>query len=207
MLLPLHSRPSRRCCAGFSLFELVMVLFIMVVLSIVAANSNPRRKARTQQTACRNNLLVIHQALTTYANDHGGRFPATNGTTADVPLSLLVPQHTVKTAVFLCPGTKDPKLPDARPFAGRRISYAYAMGLTSEANGEQWLASDEQVNTQSKTNGQLVFSPDGHGLGSNHRKYGGNLLFTDGHADLSDTNASFEVRLPAGVKLLNPKPR
>lgn len=196
-------RPHR---AAFSLFELLIVLLVMIVVSIILSRGTPASRFKSQSARCKNNLLFIHPALVTYANDHQGHFPTTNTATSEGPLSLLVPADTVRTEIFLCPGANLKKLPAAQPFAERRISYAYVSGLTNDASIEQVLLSDAQVNTLSKTNGQLIFSPDGKGPGNNHGAFGGNLLFADGHVETSPTNAEFAVRLPAGTKLLNPRP-
>ncbi len=206
MHLPPKNRCHRRHCAAFSLFEMVVVVLLLIVVSILLSRGTPQSRFKSQLARCKNNLLFIQPALITYANDHQGRFPATNTPTSEGPLSLLVPADTVRTEIFLCPGTSLRKLPDAQPFADRRISYAYVSGLTNDASPEQVLLSDAQVNTLSKTNGQLIFSPDGNGPGNNHGRFGGNLLFADGHVEASPTNTEFAVRQPGGAKLLNPRP-
>lgn len=204
MIPPSHQPGSVHRRAGFSLIELVAVLFILGVLSALYISGAPARRQRGQMNNCRQNLLFIHQALNTYAADHNGRYPATNATTSAGVLSLLVPQHTVRSSIFICPGSTDRRLPDAQPFANRRISYSYAMGLTRDAGADQWIVSDAQVNAQAKFAGQPLFSADGRPPGNNHGPFGGNLLFADGHAESSPTNSAFEIRLPPGVRLLNP---
>ena len=75
----------------------------------------------------------------------------------------------------------------------------------SGADAGQPLMSDRQVNALSKTSGQLLFSPSGEPPGNNHAKFGGNLLFCDGHCEPSPARAPFPIPLPAGVVLLNPR--
>lgn len=206
MRVPRSSAAPLRA-AGFSLLELVVVLLILLVLTVLYLNGAPGRRQQGQMANCRNQLHFIHQALATFANENSGRLPfATNASSSDQPLSLLVPAHTTRTASFICPGTRHRKPPDAQPFAGRKISYAYAMGLTSLGNGEQWLLSDAQVNALAKTNGQPLFSASGQAPGHNHGRFGGNVLFADGRAEFSPTNAAFDIRLPRGVTLFNPRP-
>jgi len=197
-------RPIVSRCSGFSLVELVAVLFIIGVVSALYLSGAPARRQRGQLNNCRQNLLFIHQALGTFASDHAGRFPATNATASAGPLSLLVPQHTARSSLFICPGSTDRRLPEAQPFTGRKISYSYAMGLNREAGASQWILSDAQVNTHAKLVGEPLFSADGKPPGHNHGRFGGNLLFADGHAEFSPTNSAFELRLPPGVRLLNP---
>ena len=66
--------------------------------------------------------------------------------------------------------------------------------------------SDEQVNTEAKRIGEALFSVDGEAPGNNHKQYGGVILFCDGSAQLSGTNAQVPLPLGRGVRLLNPKP-
>ena len=140
------------------------------------------RGYQTKQMAkCGQNLQSIFVALKTYSLDHDGRFPQLAGAeTAEPALSLLVPRATTGTEVFICPGSKDKPLPEAEPFAGRRISYAYYMGQSTAAGADEALVSDRQVNTNSKAQGQELFSADGKKPGNNHDKYGGNVMFGDG---------------------------
>jgi prepilin-type N-terminal cleavage/methylation domain-containing protein/prepilin-type processing-associated H-X9-DG protein len=209
--LVISLQPPRRALGrqtlGFSLVELMCVVAILAILTILSISSAPARRQKGQMTACQNNLMFIHQALGTYATDHDGKFPANSAAvSSDLPLSLLVPAHTVRTESFICPGSDHRKLPAAKPFTGRRISYSYAMGLTHEPAPGQWLVADAQLNARAKAVGELIFSPDGKGPGNNHGGFGGNVLFADGHAEFSPTNSAFEIHLPVGVKLLNPKP-
>jgi prepilin-type processing-associated H-X9-DG protein len=94
-------------------------------------------------------------------------------------------------------------LPAGESIAKRRISYAYYMGRT-EAGPMEVLLTDWQVNTSSKTAGQLAFSETGRAPGNNHGKEGGNLLFTDGHADWCPPRAPGSLAFTQGVVLLNP---
>jgi prepilin-type processing-associated H-X9-DG protein len=144
--------------------------------------------------------------LQIYASDHDGWFPrATNAQTSEAPLSQLVPRYTSVTEPFICPGSKDERLPEGEPFERRKISYAYYMGRRATDTNEV-LMSDAQVNTEPKIQGQPVFSSNGQKPGNNHHQYGGNLLFTDGHVTMSGAKAPFSIVLTQGVVLLNPKP-
>jgi prepilin-type processing-associated H-X9-DG protein len=64
--------------------------------------------------------------------------------------------------------------------------------------------SDRQVDAQSKTVGQPVFSATGKAPGNNHDKSGGNVLFCDGHVQQTPSNAIFSLVLTPGILLLNP---
>ncbi|MDB6021531.1 MAG: hypothetical protein JWQ04_1388, partial [Pedosphaera sp.] len=126
--------------------------------------------------------------------------------TSEPVLSMLVPRSTTGTEYFICPGGNDSALPEAQPFAERRISYAYYMGHTLKDGADQPLLSDRQVNTGPKLPGQPLFSADGKKPGANHNKYGGNIMFCDGNVQKSPALAAFSLTNAPNVVLLNPKP-
>jgi prepilin-type processing-associated H-X9-DG protein len=68
------------------------------------------------------------------------------------------------------------------------------------------LVSDEQCDVRAKRKGDALFSNTGKEPGNNHRGYGGNVLFVDGHVETGDAIATRDLAIPAGVVLLNPKP-
>jgi prepilin-type N-terminal cleavage/methylation domain-containing protein/prepilin-type processing-associated H-X9-DG protein len=192
--------------AGFSLIELLVVLALMIILITMMWGFGSESRQHEAQRACRQNLEKIYVALQIYGNNFSGRLPAiTNAETSEAPLSLLVPRYTVDTSIFICPGGKDSPLPSGVPFASRKISYAYYMGQRL-GDAQQPLMSDWQINTQPKRAGDFAFSTDGKPPGNNHHKYGGNFLFTDGHAELSPPKLPFSLVTTQGVVLLNPKP-
>lgn len=191
---------------AFMLIELVCVAAILLILFVVYFNPSGARYQSRKQVACRQNLQFLYLALQMYANDHTGRFPQTRmAETAEPVLSLLVPQYTTRTELFICPGSRHRKLKPAQPFADARISYAYLMGLTNDNNPGQWLLSDRQVNTLPKQTGERLFATNSIGPGSNHRQFGGNVLFTDGHTAFSPPRAAWPILHPPGTTALNPK--
>src|SRR3954466_4104031 len=71
------ARPSPR--QGFSLIELVIVV---VIIGIIAAIAIPRMSRGSQgaaDSALAQNLSIIRNALDMYQTEHGGVFPAANG--------------------------------------------------------------------------------------------------------------------------------
>ena len=194
--------------SGFSLLELLLVLGIMLVLGGLMYGTNSRSRQRAMQAACQKNLQTIALALQVYAGDFQSAFPVVkSAATAEEPLSLLVPRYTSATEPFICPGTKDAALPEAESFKDRRISYAYYMGwrVTNATAAADALVTDRQVNTLPKAVGQPLFSADGQGPGRNHSKFGGNILFSDGHAETVPAVAPINLTPPPGVTLLNPR--
>jgi prepilin-type processing-associated H-X9-DG protein len=196
--------PSAR--SGFSLFELVVVLGLMIIIMMMMWGFGSESRQHAAQRACRQNLEKIYVSLQIYANDFSGRLPAdTNALTSEAPLSLLVPHYTVDTSIFICPGGRDPALPSGVSFTNSKISYAYYMGQRL-GDAKQPLMSDRQLTTLPKQAGDFAFSARGKPPGNNHYKYGGNFLFGDGHADLAPPQLPFSLVTPPDVVLLNPKP-
>ena len=192
--------------SGFSLVELIIVLALLIILTTMMWGFASESHQHAAQRACQQNLEKIYVALQIYANDFSGRLPAvTNALTSEEPLSLLVPRYTADTSIFICPGSKDSRLPSGVSFADRRISYAYYMRQRL-GDARQPLMSDWQVNTLPKHAGDLVFSATGKPPGNNHYKYGGNILFCDGHVELTPPRLPFSLATSNGVVLLNPKP-
>ncbi len=179
------------------------LILIMYVMLYGPWTENYQEK---QKRACQKQLQLLHVALVIYAEENRGWYPwVRDATTSDVPLNLLVPRCTVQTDLFICPGSKDPKLPATKPIAGRVISYAYYTGYQREGTPTDVLMSDEQVDSQAKIAQQLAFSPDGKPPGHNHRKFGGNLLHRDGSTEPSPPLAARDLTFPATVTLLNPR--
>jgi prepilin-type processing-associated H-X9-DG protein len=185
--------------------ELVIVAALILGLTTLYWGSNGASRQRKQQVLCQQNLQKIFVAMQIYANEQGGKFPEAAGAqTSEAALDRLVPKYTVDTEVFICPGSGAALLPSGESLLKHKISYAYYMGR--RATDEQLvLMTDRQVNTNAKSAGQLVFSDTGTGPGKNHGKYGGNLLYGDGHVQLSPAAATVSLPLTPEVVLLNPK--
>ena len=199
------SRANARFVVGFSLIELLAVAAILLLLLALywrpRASQNRQRQA---QQECQTHLQKIYVALSIYADENAGTFPATAGArTSAEALDPLVPRYTSDTAAFLCPGLKAQPLPGDKPFRQHRISYAYYLGRRA-ADSQLPLMSDEQVNTQSKNAGEYAFSDTGKPPANNHDKLGGNLLFCDGSTATIPPRLPFSLVLTQGVVLLNP---
>ncbi len=192
--------------AGFSLLELLVTLAIVLTLATLYFGFGSPSHQRGTKKACQANLQKVFLAQEIYAQDHAGTFPRVAGAaTSEVPLDLLVPRYSVDREVFICPGGQASPLPAGESLRTNKISYAYYMGRHS-GGAPAALISDAQVNTNSKTAGDPVFSATGKPPGNNHQQSGGNILFTDGHVESSPTNLAFALPVTAGVVLLNPKP-
>lgn len=193
---------------GFSLLELLLTMVIIAILFLAMNSHQSQVNQDKQSIACQANLRNIHLALEVYAAENRGRLPYVQGaTSSDEPLSLLVPRSTSMTEVFICPGSGDSKLPAGKPFGGYVISYAYAMGLQITNDASSMLLSDGQVNDQPKKAGETVFSITGRRPGANHFKYGGNVLFADGHVERFKPVTTNDLAILSGAIFLNPRKR
>jgi prepilin-type N-terminal cleavage/methylation domain-containing protein/prepilin-type processing-associated H-X9-DG protein len=198
-----RSEASNAGQCGFSLLELLLTVVIILILTTLYWSPNRGSRQRALQSACQNNLQKLYIAMNIYATDHAGRFPSLAGArTSAEALDPLVPRYTSDTSVFICPGSNDSAPPGGESIRKRTISYAYYMGRAS--TNQQVLITDRQVDTQAKAAGQLVFSPDGKPPGNNHRQFGGNFLFCDGHVQLSSPKTGIALDLNPGEVLLNP---
>ncbi len=181
--------------SAFAFVELLVVMLIVVVLySVVVAPTTSCLRAQ-KLTRCAENMRKLHLALTLYANENDGAFPAVAGAKSSTqPLSLLVPKYTSDAALIACPEAKS------------GFGYAYISGLKKDADRRQMLISDAQVNTSPKSKDAPLFSTDGTGSnhGGNHGGSGGNVLFVDGHVETMGVSATFDLILPPNAVLLNP---
>jgi len=193
--------------SGFTVLEVFLVMVILFVVFTLFLSAGSKSGQEKRLAACQNNLQSLYAAMKTFSMDNNGALPAVPGAeTSEAPLSRLVPKDTTDTELFICPGSNDKPLPEAQPFADKKISYAYYMGRTFEAGSAAPLISDAQIDTAAKSAGQLVFSPDGKKPGNNHNKFGGNVLFCDGNVQYTPARLTFPLPLATNVVLLNPKP-
>ena len=202
---PEPNRSASWRARAFSLVEMLVTLAIIIVLFVVMYGFGSKSHQAQQKIVCQKNLATILVALEIFAREHDGLFPVlTNALTSEEPLAPLVPKYTAMTEMFICPGSKDKRIPDGELFTKRRISYSYYMGQRAE-NGAELLMSDQQIDTRPKPVGAQVFSTDGKKPGNNHHKYGGNLLYVDGRTEKISATTPYSLIATQGVVLLNPR--
>jgi prepilin-type N-terminal cleavage/methylation domain-containing protein len=200
------SAAFRRSVQGFSLLELLISLVLIGIMFVLLYGHGAGSQQLRRKQNCQKNLQDMYVALQIFANDHNGMLPTVpDAKTSEPVLGQLIPRYTSVTADFICPASKDKRLPEGQPIGEGKISYAYYMGRRLDIANEV-LVSDAQVNTLAKQKGELVFSPNGKKPANNHHKYGGNFLFCDGGLKMSSAKAPFPLPLTNGVVLLNPKP-
>jgi prepilin-type N-terminal cleavage/methylation domain-containing protein/prepilin-type processing-associated H-X9-DG protein len=190
---------------GFSLIELLLVIGIMGVMAAMFGRMGWVRHQESQMELCSDNLQKLFLATQIYANDFGAYPLNPKAQTSEDVLDALVPRYSADTSIFVCPGSRDSQIPSGVSIRKYRISYAYYMGVGTNA-AQAVLFSDRQVNTLPKNINDQVFSISGWAPGNNHRKLGGNFLFTDGSVQKSPPTAAFSLLFSNGIVLLNPKP-
>jgi prepilin-type processing-associated H-X9-DG protein len=202
-----YLRPQNRPNGGFSYIELLVSLAIIVILYAVFLGPSSRQMQEKRKAECSHQLQQIYLSITAYAADHDGAYPSVRGAMSpSQPLSLLVPKYTSDTSIFICPGSGDSALPGGQPFENRRISYAYYMGLHSDAGVQAPVLSDAQISSTPKRKGDPLFATaKNEHPGNNHRTFGGNVIFADGHVETTDGLAPVDLPVPFGGTLLNPK--
>jgi prepilin-type processing-associated H-X9-DG protein len=201
-----NPRDSAPATGAFSVLELLIVVAILLLLTAMFWGFETKGTRTKKMKACQSNLQKVFIALDIFANDHTNAFPLVAGaTTSEVALDPLVPQYTADTTAFICPSSGDEVLQTGKSLTTHRISYAYYMGA-KRTDPAIPLMSDRQINALPKPAGQPVFAPDGKGPGNNHKKDGGNFLFSDGHTESSSAAPKFSLATPPQIILLNPKP-
>ncbi len=190
---------------AFSLLELLCTVAILLILTVIMTTHGQASAAKKKRVGCEANLEKISLALNLYQNDNHGAYPSlTTASNSESVLSMLVPQDTAETAIFICPGSDDKELAEGQGFNGETISYAYYMGRGSNDDPGSVIITDRQVNDSSKTAGQPIFSATGKPPGNNHGKTGGNLLLLNGTVQFSLPSAERDLLLNGRLRLLNP---
>lgn len=127
MKLDYRRRGSGQRSAGFTLLELLAVIFIIVIVAAILLPSMNRTGDRADNVRCGSNLRQIGQAILLYSNENKGAYPRTtyvpgapltfsedssDGSTARDPfgskgLPGKVPDNDVVAAMFLLIRTQD----------------------------------------------------------------------------------------------------
>jgi prepilin-type N-terminal cleavage/methylation domain-containing protein len=79
----------RKKAMGFTLIELMTVLFIITVLAAILVPNLMRARQRAQLTSCESNLKSQATANAMYANDNGGHYAAYPGLLSPNYLKLM----------------------------------------------------------------------------------------------------------------------
>lgn len=143
--------------------EIFLVAAVALLLPTLCRSSESANRVK-----CGSNLRQIGQALSLYAEAHGGRFPHTLD-------ALLGDNPDLTGAVFVCPSANDTAAPGATP-------QERARHLRSEPHHLSYIYAAADLPAASVSpNHVLAYEPL-----ANHQNAGMNVLFGDGHVDFVD---------------------
>jgi type II secretory pathway pseudopilin PulG len=164
---PMKTRRS----AGFTILEVLLVVFLVVILLGLLLPVIMRDPCRSQRIHCTSNLKQIGLALRMWANDHGERFPmalsaAEGGTKEsalqDLPLPsfLIISNELNNPQSLTC--THDKERERATEFAKltpKNLSYFLGVDA-SETSPQTILAGDRNMCVDSQPTNGLVLITD-----------------------------------------------
>ncbi|MFQ6097157.1 MAG: type II secretion system protein [Armatimonadota bacterium] len=127
-----------RSTCGFTYIEFLCVMGIVLLLSCAVLSVAMPSLWRSKEAVCQRNLQQIGLALSMYAAEFGGRYPP-----ADDDLSPLYPRYLRQTDVFRCPMV--PSATRAMGSGGLAANYQYQGGLSTDADPNRGLASDDRI--------------------------------------------------------------
>ncbi len=101
-----NPRPNGKTGRGFTLIEMLVVVGIIAILASLLLPALARAKAKANQTKCLNNIRQLDMALTMYAADHDGEYPARRIQPNAWPQRLQ--PYYQDLHVLVCPGDRFP---------------------------------------------------------------------------------------------------
>ncbi len=153
---------------GCVVWPIVVLGILILVDELFFFPSGPPREYY-RQSACKNNLLQIGEALFAYQQTNSDYIPY-HERGPRWALSLLYPEYMDDPEVFVCPSVKKkhlPKFPEGCSLAGLPCAYAY----------------DHETNPRYTQSGHVI----GADLQRNHLG-GQNVVYYDGHTSWNSDN-------------------
>jgi prepilin-type N-terminal cleavage/methylation domain-containing protein/prepilin-type processing-associated H-X9-DG protein len=180
----------RRKHAAFTLIELLVVIGIISILIGILLPTMAKARESANKTKCLANLRTLGQAMVMYANTSKGWLPNMNppNTVNDPPattevLIALNRDHIRAAATFHCPSDQDPvpaKIDTAdydSPNSARTSYDFYSVWWLPEFGPKITKVKDAPI-AWDLDGGNALLGPR-----QNHRRIGGNVVFSDGHAE------------------------
>jgi prepilin-type N-terminal cleavage/methylation domain-containing protein/prepilin-type processing-associated H-X9-DG protein len=173
---------------GFTLVELLVVIGIIALLVAILLPALSRAREQSNKTKCLANLRSIGQAMYLYANAQRDKLPNANPATSyDYTLGgralLELAQNYATPGVFHCPSDVDP---EPTQIVTTEYSVPDSAHVSYEFFSIWWAGRDGPILTRLLGQAPVAWDLDGGEPKSplqNHGDKGGNILFSDGHAE------------------------
>ncbi len=176
---------------GFTLIELVIVIFIILILAGILLPTFSKVRETGRRTQCASNLKQIGLGLFMYSNENNETFPT--GATAMTALNTLYPDYVSERKAFMCPSdnlvtdAENANITEGDAFEKDECSYGYDRTHGPADGSGVAIAGDRPTNddTNAPTNNR---SPNHGGTVRAYNTddvpgYGQNLVYIDGHVE------------------------
>jgi len=144
---------SRAGMRGFSALELVGVMCVIAFVALAILRWGVGVNARARSVSCNSNLRQIALALAMYADDHGGRLPASSDAVPTIEAS-----YTKNWQLLRCPVDADPVMVHFED-GDFPVSYFIVPGLANDNPPTTVVAGDTEARHDSAWNAVCL---DGH---------------------------------------------
>lgn len=162
---------------AFTLIELLVVVVIMGILLALIMPAIGMARESGRRSLCVSNMRQCYAWLMIYADEHDGKFPISSNPSDFDLASSPYPSYIEDYGILICPGSKDTKWVSGQ-FLPNNVSYMYNnSNLNVDSQSDTILGADKVTNADNST----LSDSD------NHKKYGVNVMYVDGHVKWSKT--------------------
>lgn len=126
--------------AAFTLIELLVVIAIICILAGILVPSITVGLDRARRASCLNNVKELTESFLTYAGDHKGHLPATDGvgptgkfsSLDEIVVMMFTNEYVTASSMWVCPADKQRTACPANRFnsfsSAKNCSYIYFAG-------------------------------------------------------------------------------